>query len=372
MKLDNSDIIKINEEEEGEGRMEFWKGKRVLITGHTGFKGSWLAIWLNKLGAEVFGYAQDPYTDQDNFVLSGIGNKIVDIRADILDMSKLRDVFNDYRPEIIFHMAAQPLVRKSYEYPKETYEINVIGTLNILECIRQYDSAKVGIMITTDKCYENKEQLYGYRETDRFGGYDPYSSSKACAEILVSSYRDSYFNQAEYEKHGKAIASVRAGNVMGGGDWSKDRIVPDCIRALQSNQAISIRNPHAVRPWEHVLEPLSGYILLAEKLFNEPLKYSGGWNFGPETNTFTCVSDIAYKIIKNYGNGEIIDCSDENNPHEANLLFLDITKAKLKLGWKPKLSIDQTIEMTVEWYKKYKNVDIHQLCIQQINQFENC
>lgn len=348
----------------------FWKGKTVLITGHTGFKGSWLAIWLHKLGANVIGYALDPYTDQDNFVLSDIGAKIVDIRADILDMNTLRETFERYQPEIIFHLAAQPLVIQSYESPRDTYEINVMGTMNVLECIRFTSSSKTGIMITTDKCYQNREQIYGYRETDRFGGYDPYSSSKACAEILIESYRNSFFNSEKLDQHGKAIASVRAGNVIGGGDWAKNRIVPDCIQALQHNQAIKVRSPKAVRPWEHVLEPLSGYMLLAERLYQNPKQYSGGWNFGPEYKAFTNVGEIVKKIVECYGKGEMIDVSEDDCFHEAKLLFLDITKAKLLLGWTPKMNIDQTIEMTVEWYRRYQETEVYALCVKQIEEFD--
>jgi CDP-glucose 4,6-dehydratase len=347
----------------------FWKNKKVLITGHTGFKGSWLSIYLLELGATLIGFSMNPYSDKDNFVLSDLTNKMVDIRGNICDKYELDKVFNQYEPEIVFHLAAQPLVRESYERPLETYNTNVIGTLNVLECIRSSKSVKIGIMITTDKCYENKEQIWGYKETDRFGGYDPYSSSKACAEILISSYRNSYFNVKDYDKHKKAIASVRAGNVIGGGDWAKDRIIPDCMRSLEAKKSIDIRNPKAVRPWEHVLEPLSGYILLAEKLYEDPIKYSEGWNFGPEYNSFSTVWEIANKIVFRFGYGELNDVSDNNAVHEANLLFLDITKAKQILGWYPRLTIDETIDMTVEWYKKYNTEDVYTLCREQINKF---
>ena len=234
----------------------FYKGKRVLVTGHTGFKGSWLSIWLHELGAEVIGVGLEPYSPKDNFVLSGIGGIIeADIRTDIRDLAKIKEVFAEYRPEIVFHLAAQPLVRLSYEKPVETYETNVMGTINILEAIRATDSVKVGVMITTDKCYDNKEQLRGYKEDDPFGGYDPYSSSKGACEIAIQSWRRSYFNPDQFEKHGKSIASVRAGNVIGGGDWALDRIIPDCIRALEAGKPINIRSPKSVRPWEHGLEP---------------------------------------------------------------------------------------------------------------------
>jgi len=244
------------------GFNNIYRGKTVLVTGHTGFKGSWLSIWLSELGAKVIGYALDPYTERDNFVLSGLGKKIVDIRGDIRDRDKLEKVFLKYTPEIVFHLAAQPLVRLSYEMPVETYETNVMGTVNVLEAIRKTKDTRIGIMVTTDKCYDNKEQLWGYRESDPLGGYDPYSSSKGAAEIAINSWRLSYFNPQDHAKHGKAIASARAGNVMGGGDWAKERIIPDCIKALEAGIPIEIRSPQSVRPWEHVLEPLSGYLLL--------------------------------------------------------------------------------------------------------------
>lgn len=354
------------------GSKDFWRNKRVLVTGHTGFKGSWLSIWLDLMGAEVIGYSLDPYTERDNFVLSALSERIVDIRGNICDGDRLFKVFDEYKPEIVFHLAAQPLVRLSYEEPVLTYQVNVMGTMNVLECIRKTSSVKTGIMITTDKCYENKEQIWGYRETDPFGGYDPYSSSKGCAEILIASYRNSYFNPREYEKHGKMIASVRAGNVIGGGDWSRDRIVPDCIRALEMGEGVKIRNPHATRPFQHVLEPLSGYLLLAQKLDREPVKYGEGWNFGPEPSSVTSVWSVAKKIVELYGRGTLVDASEPGAVHEANLLSLDITKARQKLGWSPCWDIEQTLEKTVEWYKKYKEEDMYRLCTEQIEAYMSC
>lgn len=347
----------------------FWYDKKVLITGHTGFKGSWLSIWLHELGAHVIGYSLEPNSNKANYVLSGVGDKIIDIKGDIRDDNKLYSIFKRYEPEIVFHLAAQPLVRLSYECPKETYDINVMGTLNILECIRKTDSTKVGILVTTDKCYDNKEHIWGYRENDPLGGYDPYSSSKACAEILIASYRNSFMNPKDYDKHGKSIASVRAGNVIGGGDWAKDRIVPDCICAIEENSPIFIRNPKAVRPWQHVLEPLSGYMLLAEKLYQDPTKYMGSWNFGPDYNSFSTVWEVAESITREYGSGVLKDRSFSNNLHEASLLFLDITKAKYELGWKPKLNMEKTIKLTVDWYKRYKNNNVYNLCLEQIEEF---
>ena len=306
-----------------------FQGKRVLVTGHTGFKGSWLSIWLHAMGAKVIGVALDPATDRDNFVLSGIGQKIeADIRADIRDRQKMLDIFRQYQPEVVFHLAAQPLVRLSYDIPVETYETNVMGSIHIMEAIRHTDSVRAAVMITTDKCYENREQIWGYRENEPMGGYDPYSSSKGAAEIAISSWRRSFFNPADYgKKHHVSIASVRAGNVVGGGDWAKDRIVPDCIRALEAGQTIEIRSPKAIRPWQHVLEPLSGYLLLAAKMLEEPTRYCEGWNFGPRTESVTPVWDVATMITKYYGKGELKDVSAPNALHEANLLMLDISKA---------------------------------------------
>ena len=347
----------------------FYKGKKVLVTGHTGFKGSWLSIWLHELGAEVVGVGLEPYSEKDIFVLSGIGKKIkADIRADIRDGEKMKEIFAQYQPE--FHLAAQPLVRLSYEIPVETYQTNVMGTINIMEAIRATESVKVGVMITTDKCYDNKEQMRGYKEDDPFGGYDPYSSSKGACEIAIQSWRRSFFNPEDYgKKHHVSLASVRAGNVIGGGDWAKDRIIPDCIRALEAGRPIDIRSPKAVRPWEHVLEPLSGYMLLAQKMWEHPTEYCEGWNFGPEADSVSTVWEVATKLVQSFGRGELKDVSDPNALHEANLLMLDITKAKTRLGWEPRLDALQTIDLVADWYKKYQNEDVYHLCVNEINSF---
>ena len=349
----------------------FYKGKRVLVTGHTGFKGSWLSIWLHELGVEVVGVAHDPFTERDNFVLSGIGKKVkADIRADIRVGKKMKDIFAEYQPEIVFHLAAQPLVRLSYDEPVMTYETNVMGTINIMEAIRATDSVKVGVMITTDKCYDNKEQIRGYKEEDPFGGYDPYSSSKGACEIAIQSWRRSFFNPEDYgKKHHVSLASVRAGNVIGGGDWALDRIIPDCIKALEADKVIEIRSPKAIRPWEHVLEPLSGYMMLAQKMWENPTEYCEGWNFGPENDSISTVWDVASALVENFGKGELKDVSDPNAVHEANLLMLDITKAKTRLGWKPRLDAKQTIDLVADWYKRYKQEDVYQLCVEEIETF---
>ena len=347
----------------------FYRGKRVLVTGHTGFKGSWLSIWLHELGAEVIGIGKDPYTERDNYVLSGLKDKITDLRGDIRDGELMKKLFLEYQPDIVFHLAAQPLVRLSYEIPVETYETNVLGTIHVLEAIRATENVRVGVMITTDKCYENKEQIWGYRENEPMGGYDPYSSSKGAAEIAISSWRRSFFNPEQYEKHGKSIASVRAGNVIGGGDWALDRIIPDCIRALEAGKPIEIRSPKAIRPWQHVLEPLSGYMLLAQKMWNEPTKYCEGWNFGPRPESISTVWEVATRVVENYGSGELRDLSDPNALHEAKLLMLDISKAKFQLGWEPGMNIDQTVKLTVDWYKRYTLISGYTLCLEQIYKY---
>ena len=349
----------------------FYKGKRVLVTGHTGFKGSWLSIWLHELGAEVVGVGLDPYSERDNFILSGIGSKIkADIRADIRDGQKMKEIFVEYQPEIVFHLAAQPLVRLSYDIPVETYEANVMGTIHIMEAIRATRSVKVGVMITTDKCYDTCETLEGYVETDPFGGYDPYSSSKGACEVAIQSWRRSFFNPDDYgKKHTVSLASVRAGNVIGGGDWAKDRIIPDCIRALEDGRVIDIRSPKAVRPWEHVLEPLSGYMLLAQLMWDNPTEYCEGWNFGPDAEGVSTVWEVASEVIKNYGSGELKDSSNPNAVHEANLLMLNINKAKNRLGWYPRMNMQQCMELVVDWYKRYRIENVYDLCVEEIEMF---
>lgn len=351
----------------------FYCGKRVLVTGHTGFKGSWLSIWLHELGAEVVGVSQDPFTNRDNYVLSGIGHKMMaDLRSDICDGQKMKEIFQKYQPEIVFHLAAQPLVRYSYEQPVETYEANVMGTIHVMEAIRATSSVKVGVMITTDKCYDNKEQMRGYKEDDPFGGYDPYSSSKGACEIAIQSWRRSFFNPEDYgKKHHGSLASVRAGNVIGGGDWALDRIIPDCIKALEQDKVIDIRSPKAIRPWEHVLEPLSGYMLLAKKQWEHPTEFCEGWNFGPESESVSTVWEVATELIKNYGKGKLKDSSDPNAVHEAKLLMLDITKAKTKLGWKPRMNMQQCMDLVADWYKRYRSDNVYQLCVEEIEKFVN-
>lgn len=350
--------------------LDKYKGKKVLVTGHTGFKGSWLCMWLLKAGASVIGVSKDPYTKYDNFVLAKLSNKIVDLRNDIRNLDEMEKIFDKYEPEVVFHLAAQPLVRLSYEMPVETFDININGTINILECIRKSKSVKAGIIITSDKCYENINQIWGYKETDRLGGYDPYSCSKACAELVTGSYINCFFNPNECKDHGKFIATVRAGNVIGGGDWSKDRIIPDIIRSLQNKVPIVIRNPNAIRPWQHVLEPLRGYLMLGTHLISHESEFIGAWNFGPNSNDILTVKDIVSRTIKLWGEGDFI-ISQNNGPHEAELLSIDCTKAKKYIKWNPILSIDEALKMTVEWYKGYKNSDVYELCMKQIETIED-
>lgn len=347
----------------------FFKDKTVLVTGHTGFKGSWLSLWLEKIGARVIGFSLDPYTSKDNFVISGLSSRITDFRGDIRNFNHFSKVVKKYNPEIIFHLAAQPILRLSYKIPRETVDINVMGTVNVLEAFRKLKSGRTLIVITSDKCYENKEWVYGYREDDPLGGYDLYSASKAATELITSAYIRSFFNPENYFSHKKVVATVRAGNVIGGGDWSQGRILPDCIRAIESDKKIIIRNPDSVRPWQFVLEPLNGYLLLASKMHTDPEKYSGPWNFGPPGNTIITVRKLVEKVIKYYGKGTIKEIQNKEDLKESKLLNLDISKATYLLGWLPKLSVDEAIKMTVEWYKNYKNESIVSLAEKQIAQF---
>ena len=347
-------------------------GKTILITGHTGFKGSWLCIWLKELGAKVVGYSLEPYTERDNFVVSCLKDKINHIIGDVRNFKSLYKVFEKYQPEFVFHLAAQPIVRESYDNPKETYDINIGGTMNVLECCRLNDSARVIINVTSDKCYENKEWIWGYRESDPMGGYDPYSSSKGCSELITAAYRNSFFNPIDFEKHGKSLSTVRAGNVIGGGDWQKDRIVPDCVRALESKKPIETRNPRATRPWQHVLEPLSGYLLLASKMYKEPQKYCGAWNFGPNHESIITVGEIVDMIVEKWGSGSWIDKSNQDEPHETNLLSLDISKAKTYLKWAPVCDIETTVVKTIDWYKEYELQDPYGFCLGQIEEYRRC
>ena len=347
----------------------FWKDKTVLITGDSGFKGSWLSIYLLTLGAKIIGISLPPKRDIDNFNLCELDKKITHITGDIRDKHLINNLFKKYEPDIVFHLAAQPLVIDSYKNPHETYETNVMGTLNILDGMKIINKKMVGVFVTTDKCYENKENNYAFREDDPLGGYDIYSSSKACCEILISSYRNSFFNKSSYNEHKKDISSVRAGNVIGGGDFSDYRLIPDCIKAFENNESVIIRNPKSIRPWQHVLEPLSGYILLAQKMYEDPIQYGGTYNFGPYLKDVLTVGELTKKIAKRFNMEDKIKIQRNNTYHEADLLFLDITKSSFYLGFKPVLDINKTIDFTVEYYQNYKKENVFNLCRNQINEY---
>jgi CDP-glucose 4,6-dehydratase len=351
---------------------KFWKGRQVFITGHTGFKGSWLCLWLHKLGADVTGYALEPPTDPSLFELAEVNKLVKSIKGDVRDRKKLFKCLSEAKPEIVFHLAAQPLVRDSYKLPVDTYEINVMGTINVLEAVRLHGrSVRAFINVTTDKVYENKERLRGYREDEPLGGYDPYSNSKACSELVTAAYRNSYFNPADYKKHKTAVASARAGNVIGGGDWATDRIVPDCIKAILSGRPIVVRNPHATRPWQHVLEPLSGYLCLTEKLYKHGPKYAGSWNFGPDGHDCKTVEYLVTTICKQWGPQATFSLAKSKGPHEASYLKLDCSKARARLGWRPHWSLGKALSATVAWYKAHASQrDVKKTCLEQIDEFE--
>ena len=348
----------------------FWKGKRVFLTGHTGFKGSWLSLWLSSMGAEVTGYALAPNTTPNLFSVLNIEDQIKASHiADIRDLEALDSAMLNADPDILMHMAAQPLVRYSYENPVETYATNVMGTVNVLESARKIKSLKATVIVTTDKCYENKERASGYCENEPMGGYDPYSNSKACAELVTSAYRQSFFS---FVGNQNAVASARAGNVIGGGDWSIDRLIPDAIKAFEANQPLRIRNPLATRPWQHVLEPLSGYLILAQGLFENGASLASGWNFGPRDEDNRSVQVVVDLIISGW-NGParwVKDGSDQ--PHEANLLKLDCSKARQQLGWVPKWNLEMAVQKIVEWQQSFlDNANMQDVSLAQIKQYAN-
>lgn len=332
---------------------QFWKGKTVLLTGHTGFKGSWMSLWLQKLGADVIGFSKSIPTKPSLFHLADIKNGMTSITGDVRNFNKIEGVIKEFKPKIIVHMAAQSLVHTSYENPAETYSTNIMGTVNLFEAIRVTDTPSVVVNVTSDKCYENKELKRGYHEDDPMGGYDPYSSSKGCAEFITSSFRDSFFNPKEYRKHKVAVASVRAGNVIGGGDWSENRLIPDIIRSITNNAPLEIRNLRATRPWQFVLEPLNGYLILAENLWKHGPKYAEGWNFGPNSKDIKPVSYIVEKFTQLWGKKLNLKSGKKTHPHETNYLKLDCRKAEARLGWKTKMNLDLALEYTVKWYIKY-------------------
>lgn len=345
-------------------------GRKVLITGHTGFKGSWLCLLLHKLGANVYGYALDPPTNPSLFIEANINGLIHSTIGDIRNFYLLLETLQKVQPEIIIHMAAQPLVRESYINPRETYEINVMGTVNLLEATRQVSSVKAIVNVTTDKCYENREWHWGYRENEPMGGYDPYSNSKGCSELVTSSFRNSFFNPKDYHKHSVALASARAGNVIGGGDWANDRLIPDFIRAITAGKEVQIRSPYAIRPWQHVLEPLMGYLTLAQALYTQGVNYAEGWNFGPDDSDAHNVEWITKTVCELWGDNACYSIDTNPQPHEANYLKLDCSKAKAVLGWYPKWNTYKTLQSIVEWNKALMNgEDAKVITERQINEY---
>jgi CDP-glucose 4,6-dehydratase len=334
--------------------LDFWQGKRVFVTGHTGFKGGWLSLWLQQMGARVTGYALAPSTQPNLFDVAHVGGGMHSIIADVRDFNTLRAALHDAQPDIVFHLAAQPLVRYSYANPRETYETNVMGTVNLLDALRTVACVRAAVIVTSDKCYENREWEWGYRENEPMGGHDPYSNSKGCAELVTAAMRDSYFGA-----HGKrsvplSLASARAGNVIGGGDWSEDRLIPDIVRSIAAGRPVQIRNPHAIRPWQHVLEPLSGYLLLAERLHGEGAAYASAWNFGPSDDDAQTVEWIVDRLVSRWGQSARWERDGGEHPHEATYLKLDSSKARMHLGWRPRLHLDETLSWLLDWYKAHR------------------
>lgn len=345
----------------------FWLGKRVLVTGHTGFKGSWLCLWLQKLGANVTGFSLEPPTKPSLFQQASVAQNMVSIIGDIRELEHLFTVFNSTQPEIVFHLAAQSIVRTSYKDPIETYSTNVMGSLNILEATKNTESVRALVMVSTDKCYENKESSAGYKEQDRLGGFDPYSSSKACLEILVDSYRQSYTMN---ESNNLSIATVRAGNVIGGGDYAKDRLIPDIVTVIENNDDLMLRYPNAIRPWQHVLEPLSGYLMLAEKLFLKGKSFAQAWNFGPKEANAQTVEWVSRYLIQCFQTNTSIKSNSDKQPHETSYLRLDASKAKEKLGWQSVWSIETTLQKIFEWQSN-RSLTLHELCLKQILEYQH-
>lgn len=348
----------------------FWYGKKVFITGHTGFKGSWLCLWLSTLGADITGYALQPPTQPNMYELCNINQLMSSIIGDVRDIDFLTKSMLAAQPEIVIHLAAQPLVHESYKNPVETYAINVMGTVNLFEAVRKCNTIKAFVNVTTDKCYENKEWLWSYRENETLGGYDPYSNSKACSELVTASYRSSYFSPDEYKKHGVAIASARAGNVIGGGDWAADRLIPNCIDALLRNERIVIRSPYAIRPWQHVLEPLSGYLLLAQKLYEAGASFGEGWNFGPNDCDARPVERVVIKMCQLWGNHAAYEVDKAPHPHEAHYLKLDCSKARSRLKWSPRWDLKHTLAKIIEWVQAYQQQsNMRDMTVSQIQEY---
>ena len=355
--------------------MEFWKGKKIFLTGHSGFKGAWLSLWLHSLGAEVTGYALAPPTEPSLFELARVGELVHSVIADVRDGDRLKSEMAKASPDIVIHMAAQPLVRDSYKIPVETYAINVMGTIHLLEAVRSCPGVKAVVNVTTDKCYENREWVWGYRENEPMGGYDPYSNSKGCSELVTAAYRSSYFanqqlNSSTTGRHGAAVATARAGNVIGGGDWAVDRLIPDCVKSLLSGEKILIRNPHAIRPWQHVLEPLSGYLLLAQRLYEEGPAFASGWNFGPHDEDARPVEWIVERLCARWGEGAAYELDMGDHPHEAHFLKLDCSKARTELGWRQRWGLERALDSIVEWTEAYREKrDLREVCLKQMEEY---
>lgn len=350
----------------------FWKGKSVLMTGHTGFKGSWLSLWLQSMGAQVVGYALAPPTNPSLFDVAEVGQGMTSVIGDIRDLIKLQAVFAQHRPEIIIHMAAQPLVRYSYQNPVETYSTNVMGTVNLLEAVRSTSSVKAVVNVTTDKCYENREWVWGYRENEPMGGFDPYSNSKGCAELVSSAYRNSFFNSNSHAEHGVALATVRAGNVIGGGDWAQDRLIPDILAAFEKSKRVYIRNPHATRPWQHVLEPLRGYLMLAERLYEQGPSFSEAWNFGPNDEDAKPVGWIVEQMAALWGADAQWQVDTGEHPHEAHYLKLDISKARDQLDWHPTLRLKDALGLIIAWSKQRQaGANMRQITLAQLKAYQD-
>ncbi len=348
----------------------FWKGKKVFLTGHTGFKGSWLSLWLQQLGAEVTGYALQPPTNPSLFEVAGVTQGMNSVIGDIRDGAALGKAMREAAPDIVIHMAAQALVRHSYVDPVETYSTNVMGTVHVLEAVRKTRSVRAVVNVTSDKCYENREWVWGYRENEPMGGFDPYSNSKGCAELVTSAYRNSFFSPSTYAEHRVAIASGRAGNVIGGGDWAADRLVPDIMRAVSAGRPVVIRNPHAIRPWQHVLEPLSGYLLLAQKLYEDGIAYAEGWNFGPGDDDARPVQWIVERLVQQWGEGARWELDQGDHPHEAHYLKLDCSKARMRLDWHPRWQLGHALEMIAAWQRAWlTKKDMRRITLEQIDQY---
>jgi CDP-glucose 4,6-dehydratase len=349
---------------------DFFRGKKIFVTGHTGFKGGWLVLWLRSLGAQVTGYALHPPTTPSLFELARVDDGVESVIGDVRDAARLSAVISQAAPEIVFHMAAQPLVRRSYELPAETYQTNVMGTVNLLEAVRRTASVRAVINVTTDKCYENREWHWGYRENEPLGGHDPYSSSKACSELITAAYRSSFFHPDRYAGHGVALASARAGNVIGGGDWAADRLVPDCVQALLAGTPVRVRNPRAIRPWQHVLEPLSGYLTLAQSLYEQGARHASGWNFGPAESDARPVEWIVRRICANWSQGASYEIDRGDHPHEASYLKLDCSQARSELGWSPRWSLETALDKTIDWARGYQTgADMREITLAQIESY---